>query len=182
MTELLLWLMLALPAPAYVEQGEDQAERFGTIALATESATELDAWGWPYSREELATAALAVSWHESGRWAPSVHSGRRKGDNGRSHCLGGIMRGTGWITEDEWKRAVGTGLEPTTVCMRLTTRILARHAGRCFGRNPGKLDGWKMGVLFYAYGSGKGCTRKPPKWAQSRAWTWTILERRRRGE
>ncbi len=175
MAEWLLALMLSLPAPAYTERGEDQAERFGTIAVATEAATELDAEGWPYSREELAEAALVVTWWESGRWSPSVHSGRRKGDHGRSHCLGGIMRGTGWWTLDEWKRSVGFDLGSTTMCMRLTTRALARHAGRCFGRNPGKLDAWKMAVLFYAYGSGKGCVKRPPKWAHARAWTWVRM-------
>lgn len=172
--------MLSLPAPAYTERGEDQAERFGTIAYATERAVGLDADGWPYSPQELATAALVVSWFESGRWAPSVHSGRRKGDHGTSHCLGGIMRGTGWITDQEWRHAVGLGLEESTTCMRLTTRILARHAKRCFSRNPGKLDAWKAAVLFYAYGSGKGCVKKPPRWAQSRAWMWWQTEKRAR--
>lgn len=177
MTEWLLALMLALPAPAYAEREDSRAERFATIALATADATELDSEGWPYDPRDLATAALVVSWYESGRWNPRVHSGLRKGDHGRSHCLGGIMRGTGWWTLDEWKRSVGFDLGSTTTCMRLTTRALARHAGRCFGRNPGKLDGWKMAIVFYAYGSGKGCVKRPPKWAQSRASTWARVER-----
>ena len=182
MAEWLVALLLGLPAPAYNEEPEAQAERFGTIAYAVERATEADHVGWPWSPDELGTMVAVVSWYESGRYAPDVHSGKRKGDGGRSHCLAGIMNvGGTWNTGAEWKAAVGTTLEPTTMCMRLSARFMSRHAGRCFGRNPGKLDQWKAGVLFWSYGTGKGCTRKPPRWALNRAHTWSVLERRRAG-
>lgn len=181
MAEWLLLLLFALPAPAYVEREEDTAARFGTIAAAVEGAVTAEHAGWPWSLDELATMVATVSWYESGRYAPEVHSGKRKGDGGRSHCLAGIMNvGGTWNTTAEWKRSVGFDLEPTTMCMQLSARFMSRHAARCFGRAPGKLDSWKAAVLFWAYGTGKGCTRKPPKWAQQRAWTWSWMERRRK--
>lgn len=178
----LLSLMLGLSTPLYAEEPMRQAERFGTISAATEKAVEVEGAEWPWSPEELGTAALAVTAAESGKWHPKVHGGQLKGDKGRSACLGGVMRGTGWVTDDEWKRSVGITYEPTVVCMRLTVRILARHAQRCFGRNPGQLNTHKMAVAFYAYGSGRGCVKRPPKWALDRAWMWRALEKRRRSD
>lgn len=162
-----------MPAPAYVEEPEAQAERFGTIAYAIERATAEEHAGWPWTLDELGAMVAVVSWYESGRFDPSVHSGKRKGDGGRSHCLAGIMNvGGSWNTSAEWRGAVGLDLEPTTTCMQLSARFMSRHAGRCFGRNPGRLDQWKAAVLFWAYGTGRGCTRKPARWALNRAWTY----------
>lgn len=182
MSDWLLALMLGLSTPLYAEEPMEQAERFGTIAAGVERAVELERGAWPWTAEELGTAVLAVTAAESGKWHPKVHSGKLKGDGGASHCLGGIMRGTGWWTDKEWRGAIGTSYEPTVQCMSLTVRALARHASRCFGRNGAKASAWSLGVVFYAYGTGKGCTRKPPKWALDRAYFWSRLEKRRRGD
>jgi len=159
-----LWAALALPHPVCSHGAcESGSERFGrlvTIATAIELETEgADEWLSGWTRQDWAAAALVKTWAESGRFDRRVHEGSRRGDAGRSWCLGQVMGGG--------KRLAGIGLEPTRACYRETLRILLLHACRC---RVGPASQTAVARTFGGYGTGYSCSVLP--WAGRRAWMW----------
>jgi len=162
----LLAAALLLPPPYYSpghepETAPERAARIEIIvssAISQAEATE----GWPGTKEELATAILAVTWYESRRWALEVHEGRVRGDKGASICLAQI-----WSHDHA---LVGTSREATDRCFRRAADILVLHAKRCGLR---RIDRWEMARLLGAYGTGRTCHSMP--WARKRAGLWATL-------
>lgn len=167
-----LWAAaLALPEPWYPpgrcpETHAERAERLTVIALAIEAETEdADLWAEDWTREDWAWAAFAKTWAESGRFRLEVHDGRRRGDNGKSVCLGQIMHGG--------ESLVGTSLEATRRCYREVFRHLQLHQQRCRVFVP-TVTG--VSRVFAGYGTGHSCSATR-SWAVRRAAMWGRLSR-----
>ncbi len=182
----LLAAALAAPGPWYPpgrapETPAARAERVELIASEIVDATAEPMPGWPWGAQELAWAVYVVTRHESRRWALEVHSGRLRGDRGRSGCLGGIMRGTAWAPRERWLDMLGTDRASTALCLRTTAAILAFHAGRCLGPREQPSE-WAMARVFTGYGTGGACSPKGRPWASHRARDWARLVERSRAE
>lgn len=148
----------ALPVPYYPpgkapETKEQRDARVALIAsVVAERApinAELHHWFW--SSDDLALAAFTMMWFESGRFKLSVHSGKQRGDSGRSTCLGQIMNGGDSL--------VGTGREATTRCVDKVMEILAQHQNRCLYYKA-KPSAWGMASVYAGYGTGHSCNAK----------------------
>jgi hypothetical protein len=171
----LAWkLLLAasmLPATWYPpkknpETPDERLERLATImiAISIESKTTAPGWGW--SNDDAAWAAFTKMYFESGRFALSVHNGKRRGDGGRSVCLGQIMNGGDDL--------VGTDIESTRRCVRRVMDILGTHHNRCvYGSKPNVSA---MSSVYAGYGTGHSCDPKL-KFAARRAWLWWKLRK-----
>lgn len=156
---------LALPLPySAPECTTVRAERLAVIALAIDAETErADEWAPGWSRSDWAWAGFAKTWAESGRFDVRVHDGRRRGDGGRSTCLGQIMNGG--------SKLVGVSLEQTRKCYHEVFRIMLLHRERC---SVGPANTHNVSRLFGAYGTGYTC-RGDMRWAERRAWQWQRL-------
>lgn len=175
----LIALALAAPRPGRdAELAEDRTARVTTIAIAAaEAAAGDEGDAWPWDRESLAVAALAVTWHESIRWSRWVHAAPWVRDvrGTRATCLGQIHV-TPWVPIAEWRTLAGTDVEPTRRCLGAVVRVLSRHAARCrVGDEPTQ---YEVGRVVSAYGTGRGCPRAVPRWAAGRAWIWARWYRR----
>ena len=162
----LLAAALLLPPPYYSpgHEPETSAERAARIEMIVTSAiSEAEATeDWPGTREELASALLAVTWYESRRWALEVHEGRVSGDHGSSICLAQV-----WSHN---RALVGTSPEATRRCFRRAADIMTLHARRC---GLQRIDREQMARLLGAYGTGRTCHIMP--WARQRATLWASL-------
>jgi hypothetical protein len=160
---------LRLPEPYYPpgacpETGAQRALRLSVIALAIEAETaDADGWHEGWSREDWAWMALVKTWWESGRFRLEVHDGRKRGDHGRSVCVGQIMNGGPDL--------VGTDYESTRRCYREVLRILHLHQMRCRVWAP---TAGGVTRVFSGYGSGYACSSE---WSSSRqrAGMWARL-------
>lgn len=168
----LLAAALALPAPWHPpgrapETPEQYRERVHTIALAiaTEAPT-VDGWRW--STSDLAFAALVKMHAESGRFSLAVHTGKRRGDNGRSICLGQVQALPGVLSRDEWRRTVGVDLDATRRCSRAVMRYLALFQRCARGLKP---SAYAMARIFAGYGTGRSCSAELG-FARRRAALW----------
>ena len=134
MNELILVAMLSLvPAKAQERHGETAEgakARYGVIAKAIASVSAND--------RQLATFLIAVAKHESS-FTRAVHSGKKKGDAGRSHSLWQLMCGrypisicprSGLMVKD----IVGVKLAPTTRAAGAAGGHLRRAIKSCRGR------------------------------------------------
>jgi hypothetical protein len=163
--------LAAWPGPhGDTEAPECRQERLGTIALATELETHPAPPAWRYGSDELRDAALVVTWWESGRWRLDVHDGRRKGDRGRSACLGQIMRGA-WYHGERWRALMGTDMESTRQCVRAVVRVLTHHANRCLPSWQETLTVPALARVLSGYASGYSCGGTVGQ-SQARAWHW----------
>ena len=132
----------------------EELQRYARIAVASDIAAEEQiARGWNGTKAQLVRAELAAVDFESGKGARSVHSG----DNTRNGwCLTQIHR-----TNGHWKKVVtnpsellGTGLGPTTNCMRVAARTLA--GGLSWARRNGyRRHKWRAMWTVYVLRSGK---------------------------
>ena len=113
-------------------------------------------WAW---------ATFVKSWHESRRFALEVHDGRKRGDGGRSICLGQIWGGSEKLT--------GTDLEATRRCYHEVLRHLLMHAQRC---SVGGARRSAVSGMFAGYGTGSSCSGRI-RWAQTRPLLWTRVSR-----
>ena len=174
---------VAVAAPAPVrgvrpwldqEPAEGRLERLGYIADGIALAAEgPEGDGWPWDSRSLGAAALAVSWHESGRWLRAVHDGTLKGDGGRSHSIFGLMRGP-WL--EGWPELVGVDREATARSAAAGVRVLVLFAGCARGnKRPTRAA---LARVLYGYGTGKCSKGQPASWAAGRATTyWSFLGR-----
>lgn len=167
-------IAVSLPAPWYPpdEPVETCAERLDRVMLIAEAhaiEAELIPDGWGWDARDLALAGLVVTWHESGRWRLEVHDGSKRGDGGKSVCIGQIHGGT----ED----LVGTSLEATRRCVREVYRHLGTHWRRCL-RADRAPEAYALGAVFAGYGTGHSCDPMHDSphlgrgWALSRAEVW----------
>lgn len=174
---------LALPPPVTSDEpATDRAARVQIIGEAVGAEAETPPPGWPWSAEDLALAALTKMWAESGRFDPDVHAGTRRGDRGRSICLGQIMIGGPWTqSRADWLGLAGTDAEATRRCARVVMLALAFHAKRC--RVGGPAVPWKLAKVMAGYGSGWSCSatiadEHGVRWAERRSWMWWRLRQR----
>lgn len=137
----LLAAALSLPAP--YGASEDRPERIATIATALDQEARSDGV-WP--REAYAYLALVTMWNESRRFAKDVHTGARRGDRGKSVCLGQIKGGGSELA--------GTDLAATRRCVAEVLRHLQYHRKRCKVNAVTRLGAAKISV---GYGTGWSC-------------------------
>lgn len=181
LTEIILAIVLSLPAPWYhpgknPETNEEYRGRLQTIseAIAIEAeATE----NWRWDAASLAAATLVV-WYGESRFALEVHSGSGKSrygeDQGRARCFGQIHQ-TGLVPKPEWESLTGVDLEATRRCARATMRVLTVQGRRC-GMQANKPSMWAVARMVAAYGSGNSCA--PTKDSTERARRWSkVMER-----
>ncbi len=166
---------LAGPLPYYPpgqcpETGAERALRMATIALAIDAETErADEWAPGWTREDWAWAAYAKTWAESRRFAVEVHDGRKRGDNGKSVCVGQIWGGGDVL--------VGTDLAATRRCYHEVFRHMLIHRERC---RVGAASPTAVATIFAGYGTGHSCnpdfaSRHSGRFARRRATAWDRL-------
>lgn len=110
MTKIILWTMLALIHPARRDPG---IARYELIAEAIDQQS---------ASIKEAALLIAVSRHESGDWSLAVHSGKVKGDDGKSWCLMQLMLGrSGSATLGPWRPPNGWHGEDIVGTERITT-------------------------------------------------------------
>jgi len=159
LSEALLTILLRLPGPwepaATAEPPELRQERLAVIAEAIALETEQPPPAWRWGARRLA-AGVARTWFDEGaRFHREVHSGARTADRGKSACLG-MVQTSRLVSPDEWFNAVGTDLEATRMCARITARYLTAHACRCLGPAV-KPSAWAFASVVSGYGSGWNC-------------------------
>lgn len=182
----ILLVMLRLPgpweAPGAEEPPDARRARIETGAAAIALEVDPPPAAWPFGAVELAGGVVATWFDEGARFALDVHTGARKADKGRSHCFGMVQAGY-IVTGAEWRAAVGTDIEATRTCARLTARYLTLHARRCLGPAP-KASSWAFAKVVAGYGSGYSCDAKMRHqadlryFAMERGWRWWRIDRR----
>ncbi|HVG83201.1 MAG TPA: hypothetical protein VM820_01745 [Vicinamibacterales bacterium] len=186
LSEALLTILLRLPgpweAPATAEPPEARQERLAIIAEAIALETEQTPAGWRLGSRRMAAGVL-VTWHDEGwRFHRDVHSGKRRGDHRRSVCLGQLRQGL-LVSRAEWLASMGTDLEATRMCARLTARVLAMHADRCLSDAP-EPTAWSFGKAVAGFGTGHSCNplHVSPTlgkgWALKRGQRWQWIDLR----
>lgn len=103
---------------------------------------------WFWDDKDLAWATFTKMWFESGRFSLAVHSGKKRGDRGKSVCLGQIMHGD----ED----LVGTDLASTRRCVATVMKFLIMHQHGCLSEKA-KPGPWAMAMIYAGYGTGRTC-------------------------
>lgn len=165
----LLSFALALPVWGCPEP---KATRDTRISLITSLAIEVTAEpvdGWSH-RQRAALLLTKIS-AESGGFRLDVHDGRKRGDSGRSICLGQIQYGP-WIskTHAEWEGLAGTDEQATRRCLTEAWRQLQLHRRLCASHGPSRE---RVAAIYSSYGTGRGCSVR--SWARTRARTWARL-------
>lgn len=131
----------------------------------------------------LAAAVATIVLKESSL-DPRVHAGEKRGDSGRSICLG--QNKAYGMTEQQWLELGGTDLDATRRCIALTARRLRGSLGMCrrqAGRTGKPVTGNDMLRAFTQYGDGFRCdpdiTARPadfrarlPMWVKLRNRIW----------
>jgi len=168
----ILALLLSFPMPWYrhhapPETKEEYQARLEVIAEALDlELSGLD----PYLKLELA-AGTSVKIQGESALKLEVHDGRKRGDWGKSICLGQQKQLWG-MTKDEWESLAGTSLEATRRCIRGVVRLL--HAAildpACIKTTKGS-ERWARAFTRYAYGS-RDCT--PGRREISRSYSWSV--------
>lgn len=128
---------------------------------------------WRWSDNDLAWVTLTKIYHESIWFSVDVHDGRKRGDGGKSVCLGQIMHGA--------EELVGTDLDSTRNCVRRVMAYLIMHQHGCLAKQA-KPSSWSVARVYAGYGTGRTCNAnhymirigqdgKPEKfyWATERA-------------
>lgn len=123
------------------------------IVLELPNAKGLRGEEWFWKRDVLAWATFTKMWWESGRFSLAVHSGRKRGDHGKSVCLGQIMHGG--------ESLVGTDLKHTRNCVRRVMAFLIMHQNGCLSHSA-KVTAYTMAMIYAAYGTGRTCN--PNHW------------------
>jgi len=152
----LLALMLSMPSPwGATETPQERGARLDTIAEAIIQETKPQGqWLPSWTHRDRAALALVLTYHESGRWRRDVHDGTKRGDHGRSVCLGQIMSGR-WIDRALWRSLPGVSLAATRNCIRTTLHYLSRARRMCAsGEGPSAAAAAKT---FTMYGTGHQC-------------------------
>ena len=148
------WVSPKAKAP---ETPEERNARLGIITsaiiLELPNAQGLRGEKWFWDDKVLAWSTFTKMWWESGRFSLAVHSGKKRGDAGRSVCLGQIMRG-----EEE---LVGTDLESTRKCVRRVMAFLIMHQNGCLAPQA-KPSAYSMAMIYAGYGTGNTCN--PNHW------------------
>lgn len=172
-------LALAAPRPGRdTESAEDRTARVTTIAIAAAEAAESDEGdAWPWDRESLAVAALAVTWHESIRWSRWVHAAPWVRDvrGTRATCLGQIHV-TPWVPIAEWRTLAGVDVEPTRRCLGAVVRVLSRRRGSLSRRR--RADRVRGRTRHRGVRDGQGLPQGGAALGGGRAWIWGQWTRR----
>lgn len=175
------------PKKVPVESIEERIDRVKLIALATTlELRNSEKLNWIWDSEDLAISGFSKMWHESGRFSYDVHTGKKRGDKGKSVCLGQIMNGG----ED----LVGTDLESTRRCVAQVFKHISLHANRCLKYTPNTPPSvWAMAKAYAGYGTGHSCNAdififtneektKKRYWARERANLWFEIRNEYYGE
>lgn len=178
----LVVIAMALPKPYYPpgKNPETREQYEARVEIVIEAVSleaplargpEGEEWLWP--TEDLISGAFIKMWSESRRLSLEVHNGTRKGDNGKSVCLGQIMYGS--------KKLVGTDLAATRRCTAKVMQIMIQHQHRCLrGKARSNPSPTSMARIYSGYGTGYSCSPnvhyvrhgKRYYWARDRAWMW----------
>lgn len=172
------WYSKKVVKPETLKEREKRVKMIADVIMErTRNSKEL---GWYWSDNDLALATFVKTWSESGRFRYAVHSGKLRGDGGRSVCLGQIMNGG--------NKLVGTAREPTERCIDKVVTFLIMHQNRCL-QPTSEPSVWTMSTVFAGYGTGYSCSpnvytvskTKSGKfskiyWARQRAWLWWRLK------
>lgn len=175
--ELLVPIVLALPAPADDPEPGDRAERLRHFVSHTVSACEKIA-----PRAKLAVDACSVIGTNKAYWESAlrydVHSGARLGPAGEE-CPFQIHRHSAQVPFPEWRpHPYGTnrGLENTHRCAESGVKILAYHAKRCGIRG---VDAYEIAILYSEYHRPGDCkTLRPLALRQAHMATRTLRKLR----
>ncbi len=155
--------LMPAPSPAWDETPSQYQARAQLIAEAIASASD--------GKRQRAMAIVVVFWGES-RFSPLIHAGVRRGDHGKSLCLGQHKQLT--RTEEQWEALAGVTLEATTRCARATGDALVKAWHYCKS-----LDGRSgYAEAMTLYGSGRTCRPEETPWAsifRDRGDKWTRL-------
>jgi len=115
-------LMLFTQRPGKLpEATEETTYRYATIADAIHRASNGD--------PEMELYLTATTFHESG-WKLPVHDGTKRGDGGRSWCLGQILLGR---NSPRGMELVGTDPASTERCLETSARYLRHGTVVCRG-------------------------------------------------
>lgn len=172
-----------LPAPWYApgKAPETTGERHYRLAViayaAAAEATPPDRLPPSWRAEHLAWAAFVIAYWEGSRFALEVHDGSKRGDRGRSVCLGQVQT-SGLVPPDEWAALPGTELEATRRCFAAIVRVFVAHLCRCAKGEPPSFDVVTRAMA--GYGTGYSCSAEVRDadgnyWAKDRAEMWARL-------
>ena len=172
---------LSLPAPVYPSdaQPETPDERTARVAMIAEVAAKesRDPLRWPgWRHKERALMLLVKAWYESGLFALEVHTGKKRGDGGKSVCLAQIHRGP-WLDDELWKSLPGTSREATSRCFAVAYAMLTKAHCYCTPRAPP--GEWVVASVYALYGTGRTCD--PLESTLERAQRWRKLLGTHRG-
>lgn len=152
---------------------EERIKMIIRVIIERAAAKNTPAWGW--SDDDLALAIFVKTFFESGRFNRDVHSGKIRGDKGRSVCLGQIMFGG--------NKLVGISPEATAKCIDAVIYHLTFHRARCLKNVTAVPNSWMIGKIFAGYGSGYSCNplhknKFGDKWVLPRMRLWSLLKER----
>lgn len=173
LAQAILAAMLALPAPhADAEPEADRRARLERIALAVSVASETaitpyaEPNRWPGTTAELAAMLTAKAFHESGRFARSVHLGGAVKDRGGYAISLWQLHSWLLVPYAEW-RGLG-GLDGTEPSAHAAARVLSFARKRCGAKRPD----WRDATIAL-YATGKRCAWSG---AASRAWLARVIQ------
>ncbi len=153
----LIGIFTAQAAPAEAETPTERAARIAVIAHSIEAETR--------SAEEAALVARTV-WEESAGLRRDVHSGRRKGDDGKATCLGQIHAQL-MVPQAEWRTLAGIDAEATRRCVAATVRLYRTVSARCYRRGDWQQE--RLARMAAAYATGRTCSSSGWVGARARA-------------
>jgi len=131
-TVIAAWLYAVFAAgtpPSEVEPPHERDARLQVIAyaIATESRNV----------DEAALVARTM-WEESAHMRLDVHSGKRKGDDGKATCLAQIHSQHA-VPRREWRELAGTDPGSTRRCVAASLKLYRIVAARCDRKHDGPL-------------------------------------------
>jgi hypothetical protein len=133
--------------PETIEQRETRLTMISEV-IAEQAPIAKKQFGWFWSSDDLALAAFTKTWYESGRFKLNVHSGKARGDHGKSVCLGQIMNGK--------KDLIGVDRQSTSRCINEVMKHLSMHQKRCLNEKT-PASQFAMAKVFAGYGTGYSC-------------------------
>lgn len=143
------------------------------IILELNNAQDKFGRKWFWSKEDLALVALNKMHNESGRFKVKVHKGWKRGDRGRSYCLGQVWsrkgdKYYGWNLVGYDDDKFFWSLRRTRNCSYMVFQHLTYHSYRCVlkekvpvenGKDDSKypLTMYRIAMVYSGYATGRYC-------------------------
>lgn len=168
---LLILMMFLIPAEKQKHETETESkDRYATIAKAISDESQSD--------KQLSLFLLTIARHESS-FSKAIHSGKRRGDQGRSWGLYQMLCGRSKFakvpgTKYKAKDIVGIDYKSTRRATYATAFHIRKIIKRCGGRPM---------CVFKVYGGvGKKTNKKTQKRLEARVRTFHLLKRKTNGK